>query len=760
MRLPKALRPVRHRRTRHAAATRHPRRWPWWRALRALRRARFVPTWRAVLGLIALAVLALGTLIGVGYARTPMPTEPQDGVTDQGSPVYYADGTPILRLGAHRELLGHAQIPDRLRWAVLAAEDRGFYGEPGISPRGLARALWNNVTGGDVQGGSTVTQQLARNYYKGLSKDRTAGRKFKEAFIAFKLSRRQTKDEILDLYLNTVYFGRQSSGVQAASRAYFHKDAWNLSVAECALLAAMIQRPAYFKTQGDDEAARALRARWSYVLDGLVGMGRLSRAEAARQRFPATQRQWDEVDESGQLGLMRDRVLQELQQLDIPSSDVVNGGLKIYTGLDKRWMAYAGQAMAEAKVARWPVSLRSGLIAVDPRDGAVRAFYGGDPRRSQVDTVFTPTAQAGSTFKPYVLAAALKQGYSVRSVVDGRSPQKFDAAGNNTPMNTPGYSVSNDEKIGSLGIVDLVEATAQSVNTGYVKLGFQLGLGRVLAVAQEFGVPSSYLTPFRGQGGLSLGIATIPAVHQAAGYAAFANGGTPVTPHVITKIVDAHGRSIPLPWDERAEPVLTREQAAQATYALRAVVTGGTGRRAALPDRPVAGKTGTTDGHRAAWFVGYVPQLATAVLLADNRNRPISGIPGRHEAVDGGSVPAEIWRSFMAKVTRDLPVQDFPAPAFTGELRRWPSTLPGTSSPPPPRAGRSSPRPAVPCKPGRPGCPGSAPSPGLPYCTPDSAPKSCDPDRPPPAGPALKWWCVQPEHQRNPACGRVQARSG
>jgi membrane peptidoglycan carboxypeptidase len=449
--------------------------------------------------------------------------------------------------------------------------------------------------------------------------------------------------------------------------------------------------------------------------------------------------------------------MQELQQLKIPSSDIINGGLKIYTGLDKQWMTYAGQAMAEAKVNRWPASLRAGLIAVDPRDGAVKAFYGGDPKKSQVDTVFTPTAQVGSTFKPYVLAAALKQGYSVRSLVDGRSPQKFDAVGNNTPMGTPGYPVSNDEKIGSLGFVDLVKATALSVNTGYVKLGFELGLGKVLEAAQEFGVPSSYLKPFKGQGGITLGIATIPAVYQAAGYATFANGGTPVTPHVITKIVDAHGRSIPLPWGKKAEPILTKEQAAQATYALKAVVTDGTAQHAALPDREVAGKTGTTDKNRAAWFVGYVPQLSTAVLLSNTKNESISGIPGHKGTIDGGSVPAEIWKSFMAKVTRDLPAEGFPTPAFTGELKKWESLLPGASSPAP--ASTVSPRPTVTCASGKPGCSTSPTPGGLSYCTPGAPQKSCDPSTPPPAGPQLKRWCAKPENQLNPICRKAGVRS-
>ncbi|MEU9844235.1 transglycosylase domain-containing protein [Actinomadura sp. NPDC048032] len=384
-------------------------------ALTRLPRALRTRPRRAAIVLVITSVLLAAAAVVVGYVRTPLPTRPQDGVTDEGSAVYYADGrTPLFRLGANRENVRHGQIPDRLRWAVLSAEDRGFYGGHGVSPSGTFRALWNNASGGDTQGGSTITQQLARNYFKGLSRDRTMGRKVKEIFVAMKLDRSRAKDEILDLYLNTIYFGRQTSGVQAAARAYFDKDVWQLDVAECALLGAMIQRPAYFRTRGDGPAARALRARWRYVLDGMVSMGRLGRAEADRQRFPRTQDEWTGVGLSGQDLLVRHRVEEELASVGIPMDSVVNGGLKIYTGLDQRWMRHAEQAMREAQEPRWPGTVHAGLVAVDSRTGEVKALYGGDPKRSQIDSVFAPVAQAGSTFKPYVLAAALRKGLSVR----------------------------------------------------------------------------------------------------------------------------------------------------------------------------------------------------------------------------------------------------------------------------------------------------------------------------------------------------------
>ncbi|MEU8121019.1 transglycosylase domain-containing protein [Spirillospora sp. NPDC049024] len=671
-------------------------------------RTRLRPGRTLIVMIITTVVLAAATVV-VAYIRTPVPTQPQDGVTDEGSAVYYADGrTPLFRLGANRENVRHDQIPDRLRWAVLSAEDRGFYGGHGVSPTGTFRALWNNASGGDTQGGSTITQQLARNYFKGLSRDRTMHRKVKEIFIAMKLDRNRGKDEILDLYLNTIYFGRQTSGVQAAARAYFDKDVWQLDTAECALLGAMIQRPAYFRTQGDGPAARALRARWKYVLDGMVSMGRLSRAEADRQRFPRTQDEWTGVGLSGQDLLVRHRVEEELASVGIPMDSVVNGRLKIYTGLDQRWMRHAEQAMRAADEPRWPGTVHAGLVAVDSRTGAVRALYGGDPKRSQIDSVFAPVAQAGSTFKPYVLAAALRKGLSVRTRVSGRSPQKFAPNGDVTPMTAPGYKVENDEEIGSLGAMDLVKATALSVNTGYVKAALKTGIPDVLETARLLGVPSSALAPFKGQAGVALGTPDVAAVTQAAGYAAFANGGTAVVPHLVTRVVDAHGRRVPLPWDRPGRRVLDSEQAAQATYALRATVRSGTGTRAALPDREAAGKTGTTEHNRAAWFVGFVPQVSTAVVIGNAKAAPLRDLPGFAGTVAGENLPATIWRSFMDKAARDLPALPFPEPAFSGVAANWVDADPAKQN-------RSGPNPGDPKPGGRDGgSPSTTPSPALP----------------------------------------------
>jgi membrane peptidoglycan carboxypeptidase len=624
-----------------------------------------------------LLVVFLVSFCVVTYINTPLPTKPQDGVTDQGSVVYFSDrDTQVLRLGANRQLVTHDQIPDLVRNAVLAAEDRNFYHEPGISPSGIVRAAWADLTGSDVQGASTITQQLARNYYQGLSRQRSVSRKFKEIFISLKLGNRKSKDEILDLYLNTVFFGRQSSGVQAAARAYFHTDVWKLNIAQAALLAAMIQQPSYFRTQGDDPAALALRKRWQYVIDGLVKMKKLTRQQAAAIQFPATYVDWDDTSDDGQLPFIEQELNAELRQLNISDQELSTAGLKIYTGLDKNAMDAAAHAMQSAQISSWPKGIYGGLVALDPQTGAIRAMYGGDPKQGAYDTLFSADAQVGSTFKPYVLATALKQGYTVNSTIDGRSPERFAPNGQLTPLSTPGYLVKNDQKIGSQRLVSLVKATALSVNTSFVRLAFAVGLDNVMKTAESFGVPDSDLKPYKGQAGIALGEATIPAVTQAAAYAVFANGGTTVTPHLITKVVDSHGHSLPLPWIKPGHRVLTPEQAAQATYAMRAVVTGdGTGTAAAVPGHDVAGKTGTSDNNHAIWFVGYSAQLTAAVTVFNTRPGPVQGIPGYSGVQDGGGVPSRIWHDFMAAVLQSQPDQPFPTPAFSGRTTSWDSSL-------------------------------------------------------------------------------------
>jgi membrane peptidoglycan carboxypeptidase len=730
---------------------------------------RFVPSWKIVLGVFALGFVAFVVIAGVVYARTPIPS-PQDGVDAQGTSVFYADNKskPVLRLGEPRENVDLNKIPQNVQHAVLAAEDRNFYNEPGVSPTGISRAIFKTATGGEMQGGSTITQQLARNYYKGLSQDRTFSRKFKEIFISVRLGNDKPKDYILGTYLNTIYFGRQANGIQAASRAYFHKNVDKLTVSEGALIAAMIQQPEYFHTTGNpatDPARKALEDRWNYVLDGMVKMHWLSEADRAKQRFPVTQKSWNYATGGPQSGYIRDRVQQELATVGITNEQINSAGLKVYTSLNSKWMKYAQEAVKTAGPSSLPKNVRIGLISVDPATGEIPAFYGGSSSAKQADAAFYEAPQVGSSFKPYVLATALKQGFNIKSMIDGHSPQAFNSNGDSVPIGTPGtYKVSNDAGDGPLGVINLVKATQLSVNTAYVKLGMQLGLNDVRDTAAQFGVPTKALDPHKGQAGISLGIANYPAVYQAAGYAAFANGGTPVTPHIITKIVRSNGSEWKLPWTKKKDRILTQEQTAQATEAMRAVVNGGTGKGAALPGRQVAGKTGTTEKSAAAWFVGYVPQLSTAVTMFDAKNKPMTSIPGYGGGVYGGQIPAAIWKAYMLHATQGMKVENFPAPTYSeGTKHLWDTPAPTVT----PTPTTSTPTDPTTCSPKdffKQKCqqspPPNSPPPGPQPCDSFGLPPGCTPTDPNSPAPGSPEWCAQPQNKNDPRCRNTGTGNG
>lgn len=742
-------------------------------------------------------MLAFATLIVVGYTLTGVPTDAQKGVNDQGMSIMYSNGsTPIARIGTHRQSVKIGDVPAVAQKAVLAAEDRNFYGETwGVSPKGLARAVYKTATGGDVQGGSTITQQLARNYYQGLSRDKTMSRKVKEIFISIKLRRKVDPNQILEMYLNTVPFGRNAYGIQAASQAYFRTDVKKLDYQQAAMLAAMIQRPSFFATQGKSINHTLLVERWQYVLDGMVKMGVITAQQKASAEFPRTTTAWSDVKGNAQAVYIQQRVQSELNGLGLDENWAKDGG-RITTTLDPKWMKYAADAVSEAGVKAWPKNVYSGLVAVDPKNGEIKAFYGGDKKHNgDYDTVFNPSAQAGSSFKPYVLATALKQGFSVKSTIDGHSPQCFDGQGENIPGASDrsscqakgGYPVQNDAGDGQMGTIDLVKATEKSVNTAYVKLGLKLGTSDVAKTAMEFGVPQKSIDGIKQAsggipGGISLGIADVPAVNQAAGYAAFANGGNKVTPHLIKRIqrYDANKKQwvdVKLPTDkQKPQRIMDADLAAQADTAMQAVVRSGTATKAQLDDgRQVAGKTGTTENNIAAWFVGYVPQLSTAVTMFNKNHKTIENIPGfQGNSVYGGTIPAQIWKSFMEKVIHgeNLPAEQFPVPTYAGTQPKAWDTLKPTESPsqtpsetpscPPgqtqgPGKGKKACRPTTPTTPTHPTGPPTTPPPSgnLPACTmPGGGKPLCDPDKPPngAGNRQPKWWCDS--HQDYPDCTR------
>ncbi|MEU5880972.1 transglycosylase domain-containing protein [Spirillospora sp. NPDC047279] len=722
---------------------------------------RYLPPWRAVVGVMLLGFAGLCTLVAVAYAQTPTPAEPTvQGVKDQASIFYYAGGKKEIgrigkkresvQLGAQGEKPTKGKVPDFVQDSVLAAENRSFRSDRGgISIKGTGRAVYVNLTGGSG-GGSTITQQLAKNYYSDVN-NRTMSRKFKELFISMKLEEKHSKDEILQLYLNTIYFGRDTYGIQAASREYFGKNVWEIKPDQAAFLGGLIQNPN--RDPAEDKNKAWITERYQYTLNGLVTMGKMqsSQADAYKPKLPAIKAAGASGNLfGGQKGYMLMRAKLELERQGIDSKTLTTKGLRVYTTFDARLMAEAQRAAEHAVPQVNPKKLakkkiRVGLISIDTKNGEVKAFYGGPNYLNQAfDNVWQGKAQAGSAMKPYVLATALEKGYSLKSLVEARSMVPIDTQGNVTPGGVK-FKTGHSKPV-----MDLIEATQWSNNTAYVQLGFKVGYQDVYKMATQAGVASTLLDPHKGGAGMFLGANDIRPVEQAAGYAPFANGGKYHQPHVLKRVLNPDGKTDykKLKWDNHE--VFSADVAAKATYAMRRVVSGGTATAARLPDgREAAGKTGTTDHNVATWFVGYVPQLSTAVtLFNDNFDKQLKRkrsliLPGIGE-VQGGTVPATIWREYMSEATKGLDAEPFPQATMDGTVYKW-------AKPPVKKEEKDDDKPAfckLPIFKDDPRCKddnGEDPTDPTdptdkPACQTPIPDGNCDPNKPP-RRPPPDWWC-------------------
>jgi membrane peptidoglycan carboxypeptidase len=614
-----------------------------------------------------LGVLVLLPIIGfvIVYLVTPIPSSAQPAAKAQQSVFYYSDGkTVIARTGKFdRRPVDLSSVPRPVRDAVISAENRSFYSDSGVSMKGSARAAWATLTGGSTQGGSTITQQMVRNYYSGLSQQRTVSRKLKEIMIALKVSREKNKDWILQQYLNTIYFGRDAYGIESAAQAYYNKDVQNLTPAEGAYLAAAIQVPTYAGDLSVPGAEAYMRARWQYVISGMVQMGTINSQQAATMKFPTPAKQKQRSIFAGDKGYMVNLAKAELRRMGYSDNQINMGGLKVRTTFDKDLMAAARQAVEGNMPQGISTKVLTGLVSINPDNGEVNAFYGGkDYIARQFNAAFDAKVQAGSGFKPYVLAAALADGESLNTYVDGSSPQMF-----------AGVALHNDQNE-NFGMVNLVTATQDSINTAYVNLGQKVGLSKVVSMAEKAGIPAAQLESAKDAATLPLGVADVSVVQQAAGYATFASEGVYHAPHVIKSVSDDNGKPRkPVVSGKRA---FSTTVARDATYAMQKVVDAGTGTNAALPDRNAAGKTGTTSSGKQIWFNGFIPQLAASVGIFRTDNKALS-IPGYSSY--GGDLPARIWRSYLVDADRilDLPVKSFGAPSvYTGGGGARPTVIP------------------------------------------------------------------------------------
>ncbi|HEY8202234.1 MAG TPA: transglycosylase domain-containing protein [Actinomycetota bacterium] len=673
--------------------------------------------------LVAVGALLLGSML---VGSVPLP---QALPAVQTSQILAADGRVVGSLYGeeNRTIVPIEAIAPVMREAVIAAEDRAFYHHSGVSPRGVLRAVFANVRGGRVeQGGSTITQQYVRNAFASVGKERTFYRKIKEALLAVKLERRYSKDQILEFYLNTVYFGRGAYGVEAASRTYFNTTASRLNVSQAAYLAGAIRSPERYQPDRSQQAAVDVR---NIVLDNMASASFVSAGVAERTKKEGLAFSLGTADNRSRAAFFVEYVRRLLSgpEFHLSERQILGGGLRVRTTLDLRLQDAAEQAIG-ATLDK-PGDPEAALVAMDT-EGHVLAIVGGrDSGNLERARGFNFAYQkgeegggrsAGSSFKPFTLAAFLDKGYSIDSVFNAPKQMVIPSEQCRDGKTGKPWDVSNfeDEDFGQMTVRD---ATAQSANTVYAQMVDLVTPARVAAFVRAAGID---LPPRAVVCSLALGTYGVTPLEMARAYATFAGRGQRPVPVAVTSVVDSSGKELASRGVQRSG-VIKPEIADAVNAALQGVVQRGTGTKAAI-GRPAAGKTGTTEGHGDAWFVGYTPDLVAAVWMgypprADGTIPEMTSVHGIK--VTGGSLPAVIWQRFMKEAVKGSKVSSFVGAQPGGQVLH-PSPVPCPSGgPTPPPEG---------CIPPSPAAPSPAPS-ASPQPPPTPSPGSVQPSPPTPS---------------------------
>ena len=595
-------------------------------------------------------------VFGFAYFTVSIP-DPNAYVNSQSTIIQYADGSEIGRIGSeNRTVVTLAEIPVQVRNAVMAAEDRGFYSNRAFSPTGIARAVWNNLRGGSLQGGSTITQQYAKTAF--LTPERSIQRKIKELVIAIKLENQFTKDQILENYLNTIYFGRGSYGVQTASQVYFGTTVDQLTTAQSAVLASILRSPGLYDPGFKKENLPRLEKRFAYVIDGMVEANWLDAEKAKKIKFPVINPRVTSGALAGPKGYVISWVEQELNKLGFTDEQLLVGGYIIKTTLVKDAQEAAVAAVNKEAPTKAPDNLHIGLAAIKPGTGEILAMYGGqDYLKYQFNAATQGIASGGSSFKAFALVAALEQGIPLTSVWNGDSPKVYDD-GIGRPYVVNNYGGE------TWGNTTLLNATIHSVNTIYVPLGIKAGVEKVVDVARRAGIPES--VEMIASPSVSLGSSSPHVIDLANSYATFAAQGVYAKPFIINE-VQGPNKGILYQGRIQAQEVFRKDVMADLTYALNQITIKGTAAVVgARLNRPAAGKTGTSNDNAAAWFNGYTPEVAASVAFyRDNATQSLNGIGGL-TSVTGGSFPARIWAEFVKGYLGKAPIQEFPPASNIG----------------------------------------------------------------------------------------------
>lgn len=627
-------------------------------------------------------ILSLVALVSVACSYTPITIAPEVPDTAQSSSMYASDGSllTVLHGEENRVNVRFEQMPDHLIDAVVAIEDERFWLHQGVDPIGLVRAVRRNVTeGGIAEGGSTITQQTVKNLL--LERERNLGGKLEEASLALQLERTHSKERVIELYLNSIYFGKGAYGVEAASRTYFDKSVSDITLSEAAVLAGLIKFPN--AANPIDYESRAVDRR-DIVLDAMYSQGLIDtetyeavlvepldvrlQIPASFDRYPAPHfveevKQWFLANpEFGETRADRIQLL-------------FGGGLRIHTTIDPTLQAQA-EAARDQVLPDSQTDPEVSIVALEPRTGKVRAMVGGrdfwaEGRSARYNLAMGVGRGGGSSYKPFVLAAALTQGMPLDRSYPSPTRTTFEFAPGQEPWTVTG---------GGGGSSDLVRMTVSSHNTAYAALMLDVGPSNAVAMARDLGIT----TPQSPVPAAVLGSENVTPLDMANAYATFANGGLHVSPVMVDRIVRADGTIL---WEHTHSQrrVLDADIADTITHILVDATESGTGTRARVPGRPVAGKTGTGTGFRDAWFVGYTPQLSTAVWVGFPDEEIEMAPPNTPIPVFGGTYPAEIFRAFMEPAHQDLDVLDFREMPTTTTVP-VPRAVTETTAPPPPPA--------------------------------------------------------------------------
>ncbi|WP_073790792.1 transglycosylase domain-containing protein [Streptomyces sp. CB01580] len=673
---------------------------------------RWLPSWKLASGLcLGFFGLALG-LGGVAYAMVGLPNV-KDAAKAQNNVYFWDDNTQMVATGGevNRQEISYEQIPEAMRNAVISAENKSFDDDWGIDPMGIARALFKMATGGQVQGGSTITQQYVKN--SRLSQEQTLSRKFEELFITLKVANEMDKRDVMTGYLNVSYYGRGASGIQAAARTYYGKDATKLNPSECAFLATLLKGATYYDPAGapeiDERATKKdntdrAKKRWKWILDEEVKDGRLSAAERAKYtEFPMPEPPRKDAQLGGQVGYLVDlakKYFLNNNKDGVTAEMLAQGGYEIHTTFNEKQVKQLEAAVKkvhDSKIKpdqrpKTDTHVQFGGGSVEPGTGAIKAIYGGQDATKHYTNNADPTgAQVGSTFKPFVLAAAMEygkrdpslgedQGLSNRQKV---SPLSIYNADHNLKIKKYNGQIWTDEDgkqwlqandgEESRGNITLREAMQWSANSPYVQLGMDVGTDKVKDIAIAAGLKDDNNMADWHVPSFSIGTSSPSAIRMAGAYATFAASGQQREPFSVTE-AKYRGETI-YRHEDKPKRAFDNAIADNVTDVLKNVVEHGTGTPAKLPGRDVAGKTGTTDGNKSAWFVGYTPQLSTAISMyrldddENNKNRKFEEMygTGGEKSIHGASFPAQIWHDYMAEAMRGKPAKSFPEPTPIGE---------------------------------------------------------------------------------------------